>query len=61
MKFVTINLPCSALCVGHKENYLEEMTNAKFLRLQIDNHLNGKIYIELLIPKLSEHVVLFGR
>jgi hypothetical protein len=53
MKFITINLPCSALRVGYKENYIEEMTNTKFLRLKIVNHLNWKNHIELVIPKLS--------
>jgi hypothetical protein len=49
MKFVTINLPCSALHVGYKENYIEEVTNIQFLGLQIDKHLNWKNNI----PKLS--------
>jgi hypothetical protein len=53
MKFITINLPCSVLHVGYEENYIEEMTNIKFLGLQIDTHLNWKNRIELMIPKLS--------
>jgi hypothetical protein len=46
-------LPCSALHVGYKENYIEETMTIKFLGLQIDKHLNWKNRIELMIPKLS--------
>jgi hypothetical protein len=52
-KFVTINLPCSALHTGYKENYREETANITFLGLQTDNHLNCKNHIELMIPELS--------
>jgi hypothetical protein len=53
MKFITINSPCSALHIDYKENYIEETTNVKFLVLQIDNHLNWKNHIGLMISKLS--------
>ena len=51
MKFVKINLPCSALHICYKENYIENTTNIRFLGLQIDNHLNWENHIELMIPK----------
>jgi hypothetical protein len=47
MKFKKINLPCSALHICYKENYIENTTNIKFLGLQIDNHLNWENHIEL--------------
>jgi hypothetical protein len=53
MKFITINLPCSVLHVGYKENCMEETAGIKFLGLEIDNHLNWKNCIEIIIRKLS--------
>jgi hypothetical protein len=41
------------LHTGYKEKYIEETVNKNFLGLQIDNHLNRKIRIEQMIPKLS--------
>ena len=46
MKFVTNNLPCCALAIGHKDKYTEEAVNLKFLGIQIDNHLNWKNHID---------------
>jgi hypothetical protein len=44
------NSPSSALCIGYKENLIEEMVSTKFLGLKIDNHLNWKNHIEQIIP-----------
>jgi hypothetical protein len=40
LKFVTNNLPYSALNIGHKDKYIEEAVHLKFFGIQIDNHLN---------------------
>jgi hypothetical protein len=53
MKFVTNNLPYCALTIGHKDKYIEEAVNLKFLCIQIDNHLNWKNHVDQIIPKLS--------
>jgi hypothetical protein len=53
MKFVTNNLPYCALTIGHKARYIQEVTNLKFLGIQIDNHLNWKNCIDQIVPKLS--------
>jgi hypothetical protein len=53
MKFVTINLPYCALAIGHKDKYIEEAVNLKFLGIQLDSHLNWKNHIDQIIPKLS--------
>jgi hypothetical protein len=53
MKFITNNSPHSALRIGYKEKYIEEMVKTKFLGLHIDNHLNWKNRINKMIPKLS--------
>jgi hypothetical protein len=39
--------------IGYDEKYIEESVNIKFLGLQIDNYLNWKNHIDLMIPKLS--------
>jgi len=31
MKFITTNLPNSALCTGYKENHIAKMVNTNFL------------------------------
>jgi hypothetical protein len=31
MKFITTNLPNSALCIGYKETHIAKMVNTKFL------------------------------
>jgi len=41
------------LTVGHKDKYIEEAVNLKFLGIQIDNHLNWKNHTDQIIPKLS--------
>jgi hypothetical protein len=41
------------LSIGHKDKYIEQAVNLKFLGIQIDNHLNWKNHIEQIIPKLS--------
>jgi hypothetical protein len=53
IKFITKNSAHSTLCVGCKEKYVEETVNTKFLGLQIDNHINWKIDIVQIIPKLN--------
>jgi hypothetical protein len=53
VKFITRNSSLSALCVGYKEKCIEEAVNTKFLRLQIDNHINWKNHIEQVTPKSS--------
>jgi hypothetical protein len=53
IKFITNKLPQYDLKIGYYEKYIEESINTKFLGLQIDNHLNWKNYIDLMIPKLS--------
>ena len=40
MKFITKNSSHSALHVGYKEKYIEEILTSKFIGLQIDNHIN---------------------
>jgi hypothetical protein len=41
MKFIT-NSPNSALCIGYKDEYIEQTVNTKFLGLQIDDHLKWR-------------------
>ena len=53
MKFITKNTSHSALHIGYKEKYIEEMVNTEFLGLQIYNHWNWKNQIEQMIPKWS--------
>jgi hypothetical protein len=53
MKFVTKNLPYCALTIGHKDKYIEEAVNLKFLGIHIDSHRNWKNYIDQITPKLS--------
>jgi hypothetical protein len=53
MKFITNKLPHYDLKIVYDENYTEESINTKFLGLKIDNHLNWKNHIDLMIPKLS--------
>ena len=53
MKFLTINLPYCALTIGHKDKYVEEEVNLKFLGIQIDSHLNQKNYTDQIILKLG--------
>ena len=53
MKSVTNNLPYCALTIGHKDKYIEEAVNLKFLGIRIDNHLNWKNHTDLTVPKLS--------
>jgi hypothetical protein len=53
IKLITNKSPQYDLKTGYDEKYIEESTNTKFLDLQIDNHLNWKNYIDLMIPKLS--------
>jgi hypothetical protein len=54
VKSVTNSSPHYALTIGYKGTYIEERVNAKFLDLQLDNHLKGKVNIDQMIPKLSE-------
>jgi len=42
MKFITKNSPHSILHICYKEKYVEETMNAKYLGLQIDNHISWK-------------------
>jgi hypothetical protein len=49
---ITRNSSHSTLHIGYKEKYLEEAVNTKFLGLQCDNHLNVKMHIEQIIPKV---------
>ena len=51
MKFITRNSSHSTLHIGHKEKYVEEMVNTKFLGLEIDNHLNWVNHLDQVIPK----------
>jgi hypothetical protein len=41
------------LNIVYEEKYIEESINTNFFGLQIDNHLNWKIHIDLMIPMLS--------
>jgi hypothetical protein len=41
------------LKIGYDEKYIEESINTKFPGLQIDNYLNWKNHMYLMIPKLS--------
>ena len=53
MKFLTINLPYCALTIGHKDKYIEEVVNLKFLGIQTDNHFNWKNHTDQIIFKLG--------
>jgi len=53
MKFITKNSSHSTLHIGYKEKCIEETVNTKLLILQIENHINWRNCIELIIPKLS--------
>jgi hypothetical protein len=41
------------LKIGYDEKFIEESINTESLGIQIDNHLNWKNHIDLIIPKLS--------
>ena len=53
MKFVTIHQSYCALTISHKDKYIEEVVNLKFLGIQTDSLLNWKNHIDQIIPKLS--------
>jgi hypothetical protein len=53
IKFITKYSPQYPLNIGYNDKYIEEAVNTKFLRLQIDNHLKWKNYIDQLVPKLN--------
>jgi hypothetical protein len=53
IKFITNKSPQYDLKIGYDGKYMEESINTKFFGLQIDNHLNWKNHINLMIPKLS--------
>jgi hypothetical protein len=53
IKFITNKSSQYDLKIDYDEKYIEESINTKFLGLQIDNHLNWKNHIDLMIPKLS--------
>jgi hypothetical protein len=53
MIFVTNNLPYCALTIGHKDKYIEEAVNLKFLGIHIDSPLNWKNHTDQIVPKLS--------
>jgi hypothetical protein len=53
IKFTTNNVPAYPLSIGYNGKYIKESAQAKFLGLQIDNHLNWKNHIDRLIPKLN--------
>jgi hypothetical protein len=53
IKFISNESPQHSLKIGYVERYTEKSINTKFLGLQIDNHLNWKNHIDLMIPKLS--------
>jgi hypothetical protein len=57
MKFIMNNSPHSALCIGYKEKYIEEMVKTNFLGLHTDNHLKWKNHIDQMIPKWSTFTV----
>jgi hypothetical protein len=37
----------------YRDEPIQEEMNAKFLRLEIDKHINSKTHIELMLPKLN--------
>ena len=51
--FIIKNTLHSTLHIGYKEKHMQEIVNAKFNGLQIDNYINWKNHIEQMIPKLS--------
>jgi hypothetical protein len=53
IKFITNKSSPYDLKIGYDEKYIEESINTKFLALQIDNHLNRKNHIDVMIPKSS--------
>ena len=53
MTFVTKNLPHCALTIGHKDKYIKEVINTKFLGIHLDDHLHWNNHIDQIIPKLS--------
>jgi len=58
MKLITKNSAHSSIEFGHKEKYLEETMNKKFLGLQIDNHIKCKNHVKEMIPKCSMFMLL---
>jgi hypothetical protein len=52
IKFITNKSPQYGLKIVYDEKNTEGSINTKFLGLQIDNHLNWKNHIDLMIPKL---------
>jgi hypothetical protein len=50
----TLNSPLYALTTGHKDTYVKETVNTKFLALQHESHPNCKDHIQQMIPILSE-------
>jgi hypothetical protein len=53
IKFIINKSPQYDLKIGYDEKYIEASINTKFFVLPIDNHLNCKNHIDLMIPKLS--------
>jgi hypothetical protein len=54
IKCITNKSPQYDLNIGYDEKYIEESINTNFLGLQIDNHLNWKNHIDLMIPKVHK-------
>jgi NADH:ubiquinone oxidoreductase subunit B-like Fe-S oxidoreductase len=50
---MTYKSPQYHLNIGYDEKCIEESINTKFLGLKIDNRLNWKNHIDLMITKLS--------
>jgi hypothetical protein len=53
IEFIINKSPEYDLKIGYDEKYIEESVKTKFFGLQIDNHLNWKNHIDVMIPKLS--------
>jgi hypothetical protein len=55
IKFITNKSPQYGLNIGYDKKYTDESINTKFLGLliQIDNHLNWKNHVDLMIPRLG--------
>jgi hypothetical protein len=53
IKFIINKSPQYDLKIGYDGKYIEESINTKYFGIPINNHLNCKNHIDLVIPKLS--------
>ena len=53
VKCTPIDLVHISLTIEYKNILIDKIANTKFLDMHVDNHMNWKKHIELIVPKLS--------